>query len=433
MNFKKRLLATLIAGSIFSVNFSAVAEEALPAVSNEYVQAKPATADTESVVKEGMAEYVMNQTDRLIAAGKEDVVFLQGTGKISVTKDNSAWAVHRAIAMNEAIQAARESYLNGMLEEFGHEVIKEFMDHADLPAPTAADFEDPGFISSLVEKSMMLADAKLNSLLRGYGVSVEDYRAMPPSKREEVVREAFTMNSLRKAAGDLSGLVVQQVFEQYDESGKGTVGVVMTISAKQRDLMQDILSSNGDVLPKPSAANPQTKNLYRYFHDMPNKPLRFGTMVMRDSKGYPMVLAFGQWGVKYATNERKRDRERKVAQIMAENSAWSTLSSVINLHGELTDETSAKRISSTMRLTEKLGRDSVTSKDVEAEDQIQQLVDRSSKMTSSIKGLKGVRMMGEWRQKHQNLAKKWWVLSLCGIRKQHKLSLKFKKASVPMR
>ncbi len=398
---KHSILAAMIAGTLFAPSVTATTPASFDAPEQHSTNITVGSDDPQDYVEDRLESYISVKEQLIADAGKAHLVrFFSGSAQVSVTKHNPDWAVYRSMAIAEATQKARQSYLKTLNTTVSNQVITEFFTKRGYPAPTAKDFQSQTLFAQLMDKSVGIVNGLLDKQLEELGIDSAQFRAAPPEKQEVMMKNHFEDVTKTKAFGDLSGMFVQKTIEHYDSNGEGTVGVVMTLSLKKRDLLVDLINSKGHVEADPKRANPRNANLKANLVNHPAPFLETGTQLTYDAKGNPMILAYGQHGVVHTSDRTERQFEREAAKGFAEDNAWAALAATYNLSGDFAKESRKRKTDQKTRKTQLIGPGTTQTSTSAFQSSIAQMLQESAKTTASLKNMTGVSVEHKWRKKH---------------------------------
>lgn len=351
-------------------------------------------------VSQNIEEFMGVANDRTHAEGRSHLVqFFSGTALVEVDKNHPDWAKFRSMAILEATANARESYLRTLNVDKAQEEIKEHFKASGLPEPTAEDFQSESKLGALFDKVVAVAGAKLDAMLDESGIDGTEFKSATPKQKQLLMKQHFATKSIMSAYGDLAGMFVHKTFEQYSDNGKGAVGVVMVLSAEKRDRLKALVEAKGNATPDPSKAKPGNGNLRKVFAQNDAIYLEVGTNIWNDDKGYPLMVAFGQSGVRYSSDPDDRAMETEAAYEFAEDNAWGALAQTYNLNGDFAKESIQTKIKQKEKLFEyKKGKVNKSQSGIQL--QLQEQLNVSSSMASSIQGITGVGVKYKWKKRH---------------------------------
>ncbi|MFA0568233.1 DUF6844 domain-containing protein [Vibrio gallaecicus] len=420
MKFNKLLLAMMLTGASApavlaeeSVDTTAAEElvdttttaevpaEVLGEQSDKDVVQVEEDVDTLDVVEGKLDRYITKVKSSLEKSGKAHKVFVySGTAELSVSSSDPRWSKYRERALEKAVLDARISYLSTLNTSPANNVIYSMNSMSGLPIPTVDDFKTDSQMEGFLDKVIAVIDGKLDSELKEMGIDPKQFNAAPPAIKRDLYKESVVEQTARTSYGDLSGMVVVKQYEEITESGHGTIGVVMILSATKRDEIKAMIESHGEVAPQPEKANTQFSSLQQMFSSKKDSLyLKAGTDVLYDSEGYPLIVAYGQSGVTYSKSSTKKKIERKVAKEFATNNAWANLTRAYNLNGDLKSSTSVEAQESESEKFE-LIIDSVRSTSSGLTQSMYESMEKRASMQSSMRNMTGVSVEYDWRRKH---------------------------------
>lgn len=361
-----------------------------------------AVKDPADQIDEKISSYIQKVESSVAKAHKSHLIrFYSGTSSISIDKSDTEWANYRAEALNEAIFKARESYLRTLNRDSVRTEVRDYFKAKGLPEPQAEDFKNQSKIEQLLDKAVAVADGKLNKELKDMGINAKEFDAASPKKKQTLLKQYFGTKSITSAYGDLSGMFVTQTFEVIDENGKGSVGVVMALSATKRDKVVALIDSKGQVAADPQKANPNNSNLPAVFAAKKDTLfLKKGTELIYDAQGYPVLVAYGQAGVSYSSDSEERQIEREAAVEWADDDAWGALASTYNLSGDFSKESNKENTKIKENVFELAAGNNVRKNESGIQKNIMSTIKSSSTMVSSIKDMTGVSIEYKWRKPH---------------------------------
>ncbi len=416
LSSNKTVLACALALVFTGSAFANTDIEVVPPMSAEQVAEDKVVAEiveTEEVVietnitdpaddVEAMISKKLSAMEAAIAAqGKSHSVKLfSGTAPVPVSKEDPMWSKYRAAAFDRAIANARQSYLMTIDKSVIENQIATYFNDEGLPAPTKADFRSDSTMKNMWDKMIAVVDGKVVAQLEEMGIDSTIYKTSPPQKKQKLLEDSLMREIVTTAGGKMSGMVLSQTAEAYESNGKGHVGVIMVMSANKREQIEFMLKSKGNVMPTPEKANPKYTNIAQAFADMENIHQQKGINLVYDDKGYPMIVSYGQAGVKYTSDSSRRHQNRKQAKYMAEADAWGSIAAAYGLNGQFEGSVTTSQATSEDR-TATLNYDgdlSVVTSDIQHS--LREIMSNTSKYTAQVKNLNGVRVAYPWRKVH---------------------------------
>ena len=264
-------------------------------------------------------------------AGRPDVLVVQGVDEAALPAGDARWGKSRALAYEGAFLDAIRAFVELRRATVSSEVARDYFQE-DIPEEDLAHrpAEPAGaYLERVAEKAAVLAERRLDQALRDSGMSEDEVQALVPEEKRVLFADRYSRRTLVQAVGAASGLVPLKTFEAVDAQGFTVVGVVAAFSQRMRAL------ADGIARGKPLRADPERQDApvgdqMAAFADA-DLPLEFGVRVLGDELGYPVLVAFGQWGLRTAEGDsnRARSRRREFAFRQAENAARSYLAAFV--------------------------------------------------------------------------------------------------------
>ncbi|TMX59416.1 DUF6844 domain-containing protein [Vibrio rotiferianus] len=357
--------------------------------------------DTADVIDEKLDAYVAKVKRNLHNQGKQHSVFVySGSAEIMTDRNDPRWTEFRVAALDKAVLEAQKEYLQTLNTSVENNMLYSMAKNSGLPTPTEEDFKSDSKMASFLDKVVAVLEGKLDKELQEMGIDPKEFEAAPPSLKRDLFKESVVKQTVRASYGDLAGMMVIKTFEEIRDSGQGTVGVVLALSANKRDQVRAMIDSDGQIAPQKDKANPKMSSIYDMFYNQKDSLyLKVGTQVAYDSEGYPMLISYGQAGVTYASSSAERKIERKAAKSFATNNAWASLAQTYNLNGDFQESTSEEnRVSKSEQFDLIAG--AVRKKSPGLANELIKAVEQSASMTSSVQNMTGVSTEFEWRRKH---------------------------------
>ncbi|ANS86449.1 hypothetical protein VSVS12_02700 [Vibrio scophthalmi] len=378
-----------------------VTEEVAGKPSDADVSQVSEEVDTADVVEQKMADYVRKVKSSLVKQGKQHSVFVySGSAEIAINRNDPRWTEFRTTALDKAVLETQKNYLKTLNTEVENNMLYSRTSQAGLPTPTKEDFMNETKMASFLDKVVAVLEGKLDAELEEMGIDPKEFQAAPPSIKRDLFKESVVKEVVRVSYGDLAGMMVIKVYEEIRDSGQGTVGVVMALSAEKRDQVRAMVESKGQVSPNKAKANAKFTSVYEMLYNQNDSLyLKVGTQIIYDNEGYPMLVSYGQAGVTYAQSAQRRKLERQTAKTFADNNAWASLAQTYNLSGDFRSSTSEEnQVSETEQFD--LMAEGVRNKSSGITNNLIKKVSESAAMTSSVQGMTGVSVEYEWRRKH---------------------------------
>lgn len=357
--------------------------------------------DTSDIIDEKIKNYEHKIKRNLAKGNKIHQVFIySGLGDISVSRHDPRWSEYRAAALDKAVMEAQKQYLETLNSSVESNILYSYTRQKGLPTPTREDFINETKMASFLDKVVAVLEGKLDAELVNMGIDPRKFSAATPAIKRDLFKESTVKETLKTSYGDLAGMMIIKVFEEIRESGMGTVGVVMALSAEKREQVRALVESEGQIQPIKSKANPKFTSVYEMLYNQEDTLyLKVGTQIIYDNEGYPLLISYGQSGVTYAQSPQRRRIERKTAQTFATNNAWSSLAQTYNLSGDFSSSTSEENQQSETEQFDLMA-EGIRSHTSGITNNLIQKVNESANLKSSVQGMTGVSIEYEWRRKH---------------------------------
>ncbi|QYK05165.1 DUF6844 domain-containing protein [Shewanella zhangzhouensis] len=411
MKLSSKFNKTLLAFATSSLLFTAVSHgEEQTAQDADVLSAAPTLTKEEVVAAEeqGLDDagaYVQQQVQAFVdskvtqfAEQNKQVHLHFGTALVSARPTEAGWSDARIMAYRNAQQKARESLLKQLYRDVASETLRTAFKNNKLPEFTAEELQTESRLEAILDKLVTLADATLNAQLAEVGVDAAEYDAAPPTKRKLMMQKAITQISKQRSRGDISGSQVMKTYEATDKNGNTAVAVVVATSVKKKNFLSSLRLSKGNIEPSPEKAG---DSLGSYLSKQkPNLVYQYGTKLLWDEKGYPMLVSFGMSGNDCNPSDYEECADnRDFSFADAELDALSHIAESYSLMGTYESEsrkTSGKSRTATATLNQ--NKDTDVSEDAVSE--MIKEVSEASSMTSNVKGLVGLKTAMRWTEKH---------------------------------
>lgn len=321
-----------------------------------------------------------------------------GDAIVKVNSDNFKWVNARSMAYTEALI---DAYTKTALEQSTTNqniILKELID--DQTPLNPDELKTTSKLEALWNKAVAFAGGKLDSKLEELGINPEQYNVANNEKKKTILKSAITQKSITKALADTSGMIPLQTFEGTDGKGNYAVRVAISKSPKRIALVKSILRNGSDV-----PANPTKKSSKTIEEQIivPNDILfnQFGTRLLYDKEGFPVLIAFGQAGVVNSGSEAMKSIKLESARNLAKTNARDALTNL--LKSSTVFKSVVQQVSSAatdMKLID--GNEGITEEMIENVDYINS-IDNTSKTTSQITNFEGIRELHNWNYVHPKL------------------------------
>jgi hypothetical protein len=196
----------------------------------------------------------------------------------------------------------------------------------DIPLPSTNDPDYLKQVLSIYEKSLDVAEKRLDKELTELGVSPHELTQLSPKKKKDIYRDKFVKNTIRKASGSIAGLFPIQTNVITDSKGRTVVGIVAIASQKTIQIAKDIM------LKRKSVIAGKGRNITTL---LPNTEKEFlGTLGVRlayDTDGTPAIISYGIASYRPDTgNDYIDDELKEEAKADAISNADAQIAEIIN-------------------------------------------------------------------------------------------------------
>jgi len=217
----------------------------------------------------------------------------RGVADVRVNASNPDWVRFRTLAYERAYAQAQTAYLTSQGLRIVSQASNDFYKAAgEEPPPYDAGAEQaPGRINDLLRKLVGAADGRVNELLRSMNIDPRQYEVTPPPQRYVMLSDAFRRSTIRRALGELVGMVPCKSFEAHDGQGNFQIGVLAVVSPKMKDFAIEMRRRRGEFEPDPARAG----NLDALTENKDDLVRQFGVRQIFDEDGGPVLVGFGQW------------------------------------------------------------------------------------------------------------------------------------------
>lgn len=253
----------------------------------------------------------------------DSIVF--GDASVKLKPSSPKWVDARAMAYNEALLDAYKKVAIQLSLSNQVETLKTL--NNDPTPPELNPKKIQSTLDSLMEKTLALSGGKLDAKLKEMGIDPAKYNSEPPSAKKMMLQNTISQTSITRAIADTSGMIPLQTFEGNDNEGNYVIRVVISTQPDRIALAKDILKNGAQVMADSAKKSKKSINSQIILSSdvMFNQ---FGTRILRDKQGYPVLIAFGQAGVQQgSSNSSKLDIARSIASTNARNALTNLLNS----------------------------------------------------------------------------------------------------------
>lgn len=321
-----------------------------------------------------------------------------GDAIVKVKSDNYKWVDARSMAFTEALI---DAYTKIALEQSTTNqniILKELIDDQTPLEPDAV--KNNSKMEALWDKAVALAGGVMDKKLQDLGINPEQYNTASTEKKKTLLKSAITQKSITKALADTSGMIPLQTFEGNDGKGNYAVRVAISKSPKRVALVKSILKSGSNV---PADPNKKAAKSIDEQIILPDDVLfnQFGTRLLYDQEGLPVLISFGQAGVINSGSEAMKAIKLESARNLAKNNARAGLTNL--LKSSTVFKSVVSQVSSAaaeMKLIS--SNDGITEEMIEDVD-VTNSTENTATSTSQITNFAGIKELHNWNYVHPKL------------------------------
>ena len=265
---------------------------------------------------------------------QRNISVIEGLAEIGVHVDHGDWGKARSLAYTRAYLDAMGAFVRLTNEEITTETVRDLLQD-ETSIAFEADEDAATYLERIEEKVALLAEMKLDQELKEAGMSDEEIAGLSVREKIPRYRDSLAREVTSLAFGRASGLVPIKTFEAVDCDGNSSVGVVAVFSTRMRELAQRI--QDGDAIrPDPDRGGVSLRDRIGELSDE-DLVEQFGVRRWWDEDGYPVIVAFGQWGwSSKALTAAQRDRRYRFARNQAALQARSYLAEFVTVNAQFT-------------------------------------------------------------------------------------------------
>ena len=265
---------------------------------------------------------------------QRNISVIEGLAEIGVHVDHGDWGKARSLAYTRAYLDAMGAFVRLTNEEITTETVRDLLQD-ETSIAFEADEDAATYLERIEEKEALLAEMKLDQELKAAGMSDEEIAGLSVREKIPRYRDSLSREVTSLAFGRASGLVPIKTFEAVDCDGNSSVGVVAVFSTRMRELAQRI--QDGDAIrPDPDRGGVTLRDRIGELSDG-DLVEQFGVRRWWDEDGYPVIVAFGQWGwSSKALTAAQRDRRYRFARNQAALQARSYLAEFVTVNAQFT-------------------------------------------------------------------------------------------------
>jgi hypothetical protein len=140
----------------------------------------------------------------------------------------------------------------------------------------------------IIEKKLILEEAKLDQELIKNGIAPNDINGKPLIEKKRLFFSSMTRITMKRAMGEISGLVPIASAVMKNEKGNTSVGVILMMSSKTVQVARDIS------LGRASLVKGKGKNLEEMIPKSPDQWVgQLGLRFIYDHNGCPTLVSYG--------------------------------------------------------------------------------------------------------------------------------------------
>ena len=219
---------------------------------------------------------------------------------VQVDSAHRDWAKHRALAYKRAWSDLQKQFIETQQIAIKTELIKKLYVDAsgDTPQFEPDDYTGSGAIDEFIDKAGAFVAGKLNAALEDLGINPDEYSRNNSTQRKVQVEDSIRQKTVISAVGKTSGLWPLKTFIT-EVNGQYAIGVVGLYTPAYEAVARQIATNKypvpgnkPGVAPRDLVAPPSSVTLIS----------NFGVRPIRDERGLPALISFGQWGVSKLSN-----------------------------------------------------------------------------------------------------------------------------------
>jgi len=321
-----------------------------------------------------------------------------GIAEINVDTHNLQWGQRRNIAFKQAIQHAQVNYITNL--NIDHFKTTQVTHASSGEAPNFSQKEKDNYHQQ--QSSNNIKNKLFNAITKKLD---PDSNTNDEEKINNLTKSAYTdvevtgESTELNVAAELSGVYVVKTYEAITAQGVTWVAAVVRGSINTKRQVA-ALYEGGSAYQPVKEKQAQGINPHQWFSNhYENLYKEFGSRLIWDEEGYPVMLSFGQASNWLAKGTEKYDRyDQHFVPSMARNDAIAAMSRVFNLQGSL----NSKNFTGT-KTGEKMTITYDGKTQSQMKDQVNNMItnmDELAKMSSKISGMQGVTILGQYENYH---------------------------------
>lgn len=325
---------------------------------------------------------------------KDGKTFYTGESDVMLNPTDKSFARSLQNAYNKALLNLQGEFVK---DAFARQATKSISNYKTDQSDNAREFEElpkGGTISQIFDQLTQLAGAELNRALNDLGVETQ---GLEEERKKELLKEEFAKNTIRKAFGNMSGLVPVKTVVTQTKRGNYKIGVIAVMSEKTRQIAKDMKNRTSSLI-KGKGGKPVVEYLPK---EKAGFIQEYGIRLVYDENGAPIILSYGTWGYSPDANSKIADRQESIAKDTASREADAAIIEFINTSVSFADEGEmGDALNQNIKETRNL-----LSGDVQTQEEIIiDLIDKVSKtiQTKASGQIRGIRTLKRWDYTDEN-------------------------------
>lgn len=408
---KKTIRKTLIALAVASIACSSLQaqevspiepsmnEQQLDQVADQIAAAAAPQISDPGLVIDELIEDFKSSPAGVGFTSNPQLFFATAKASVMATPESRDWGVARVMAYKEAMIKAQAEYIRFLgLNISTESVSKMFDDQSKMPSFSEADLRSSNKLGELLDKVVAVAGGKLDQQLQEMGISPEEFRAAPRSKRATLFERSVAQTTTLRGRQELTGIIPVKTFEAYNAEGNHEVAVAVVASPNFRQFVHDIIQSKGDIAPNPDKA--MSTSLRDYLRaDQAALLNEFGIRRMYDEQGYPVLISFGQSSNPYRGSDyQRRSDNRELSFAVARADSYAHFANLFNSSGMVNEAVTVSAQRSTTGVATAEGLDVTLSE--ESSTEFMRAINNEIATRGNVSNLAGTRELFRWTQNH---------------------------------
>jgi hypothetical protein len=212
---------------------------------------------------------------------------------VSVPATDPQFGQALANAYDKAFLDIMKQYAKDM---YARKTVTEIRDYLEDLSPSSAKIDLPsnyrkgfwGKVLAVMDKSLEVANKKLDKKLIDLGVDPKELETMTPKEKKDLFKDKFLKKIITTASGDISGIFTIQSAWASDTNGNYAVGVIAVVSQKTKQIAKDI-SYN-----RLSLIRGKGRDINSLIPRSPKQLVKtLGTRLAYDKDGTPVIISYG--------------------------------------------------------------------------------------------------------------------------------------------